>query len=274
MVDEQRGRHRLGELRGGVGLDPHAPLLQHHVPLGGDHGVVEDEAVHPVGLEAHHRAEMVPGHPLEIGGVVVAGEGVLLAAEAGDGLREGAHRVLLGALEHQVLEEVGDAGLAERIIGRTVAVPDHVGRHRRPVVRHHHHIEVVVEGEGRNLRPPGLGAPEGGGLAPAGGGSETGLPHPGKKGGRPEQVHTACPRRPPPSAVPPPVGRNRNAGPLSIRARQKPYRDHRMAGRGDSPSPRRRRRSIFSRIAPIRSGSRQQGADLEPCPPGWQMGAV
>ena len=43
---------------------------------------------------------------------------------------ESARRVsLIGALEHQVFEEVGDAGLADRIIGGAVAVPDHVGRH-------------------------------------------------------------------------------------------------------------------------------------------------
>ena len=34
VVDEERGRHGLGELRRRVGLDPHAALLQHHVALG------------------------------------------------------------------------------------------------------------------------------------------------------------------------------------------------------------------------------------------------
>ena len=86
MVHEQRRRHGLRQLRRGIGLDPHAALLQHHVALGRDHRVVEHEAGHAVGLELHHGAEMLAGDALEIGGVVEGGEGVLLAAERRDDL--------------------------------------------------------------------------------------------------------------------------------------------------------------------------------------------
>ena len=41
--------------------------------------VVEGEAGHAVRLEPHHGGEVLAGGALEIGGVVVAGEGVLLA---------------------------------------------------------------------------------------------------------------------------------------------------------------------------------------------------
>jgi hypothetical protein len=70
----------------------------------------------------------------------------------------------LRALEHQVFEEMRDAGLAERIIRRSVPVPDHVGYDRRAAVRDHHHVETVVEGEGRHLRPPTFRTPERGAL--------------------------------------------------------------------------------------------------------------
>ena len=46
---------------------------------------------------------------LEVAGVVVAGEGVLLAADGRELLREAAGRILRGALEHQVFEEMRDA---------------------------------------------------------------------------------------------------------------------------------------------------------------------
>ena len=167
MMHEERGGHGLRELGRRIGLDPHAALLEHHVALGRHHRVVEDEAGHAVGLELHHGLEMLAGHALEIGGVVVGGEGVLLAAEPRDGLRELAGRVLLGALEHQVLEEMGDAGLAERIVGRAVAVPDHVGDDRRAVIGNDDDVEAVVEREGADLGSARLGAPEGRGFRPA-----------------------------------------------------------------------------------------------------------
>ena len=88
MVGEHGGLHRLVELRAGVGVAVHPPLLQHDVALRGDDLVGEDQAGHAVGLIGHHQAEMLLGDALEIGGVVVAGEGVLLAADLGDGFRE------------------------------------------------------------------------------------------------------------------------------------------------------------------------------------------
>ena len=90
---------------------------------------------------------MLLGDALEIGGVVVAGEGVLLAADLGDELGELALRVGLGALEHQVFEEMGDARLALRIVGRAVAVPDHMGDDRRAMVGNDDDGQAVVEPE-------------------------------------------------------------------------------------------------------------------------------
>ena len=83
--------------------------------------------------------------PLEIRRVVVRREGVLLPAEFGDGLGELALRMGRGTLEHQVFEEMRDAGLADRVIGRPVAVPDHVRDDRRAMIRDHDDLEAVVE---------------------------------------------------------------------------------------------------------------------------------
>ena len=94
VAHEQRRRHRLRKLGRRIGLDPHAALLEHDVALGRDHRLVEDEAGHAVGLELHHGPEVLAGDALEIGRVVVGGEGVLLAAERRDDLAELARRVL------------------------------------------------------------------------------------------------------------------------------------------------------------------------------------
>ena len=62
-------------------------------------------------------------------------------------LRELALRMGLGALEHQMFEEMGDARLARRIVGRAVAVPDHVGDDRRAAVGNDDDRQAVVEPE-------------------------------------------------------------------------------------------------------------------------------
>ena len=84
VMGEQRRLHRLVELGAGIGVAMHAALLQHDVALGRDDLVGEHQAGHAVGLEFHHRAEVFLGDPLEIGGIIVAGESVFLAADLGD----------------------------------------------------------------------------------------------------------------------------------------------------------------------------------------------
>ena len=144
-MGEQRRRHRLAEQLVGVAVGAHAALLDDHVALRRHHVVVEGEAGHAVGLELHHGGQMLLGDALEVGRVVVGREGVLLAAEGGDDIGELARRMLGRSLEHQVLEEMRDAGLAERIVGRAVAIPDHVGDDRRAPVGNDHHLKPVGE---------------------------------------------------------------------------------------------------------------------------------
>jgi len=72
--------------------------------------------------------------------------------------------VLLRALEHQVLEKMRDARLAERIVCRTVAIPDHVGDDGNAAIGDDDDVKTVVEGEGRQARTAALRSPEGGGV--------------------------------------------------------------------------------------------------------------
>ena len=161
MVEILRGAHLLGEARGRLVLDALVALFEDDVALAHDDVVGEHEAGHAVGLEFHQGAEMLARGALEIAGVVVRRERVLLAADRGELLREAPGRILRGALEHQMLEEMRDAGLARRLVGGADAVPQHVGDDRRAVIRDHHHGHAVGE---RELRDRGRG----GGVAGAG----------------------------------------------------------------------------------------------------------
>ena len=96
--------------------------------------------------------ELLARDALEVAGVVARGEGVLLAADGRDGLRERALRILLGALEHQMFEEMREPGLAGGLVGGADLVPDHVGDDRRAVVGNDHDFEAVGEREMRDRR--------------------------------------------------------------------------------------------------------------------------
>jgi hypothetical protein len=157
MMAEERGLHRFVELGARVGVAMHAPLLEHDVALGRDDLVGQRQAGHAVGFERHDGAQVLLGDTLKVSGVVVAGEGVLLAADLGDELRERALRMRLGSLEHEMLEEMGDARLARRIVGGTVAIPDHVRHHRRAPIGDHDDVEAVGKREVDNVSGSGRG---------------------------------------------------------------------------------------------------------------------
>ena len=77
-------------------------------------------------------------------GIVAGGEGILLAADLGDVLREGVAGIFLGALEHQMFEEMRQAGFARRLVGGADLVPDHVGDDRRAMIGDHHDFKTVA----------------------------------------------------------------------------------------------------------------------------------
>src|SRR5215475_5298066 len=57
--------------------------------------------------------------------------------------------MLRRALEHQMLEEMREPGLARRLVGGADLVPDHLGHHRRAVILDHHDLQAVRQREGR-----------------------------------------------------------------------------------------------------------------------------
>ena len=98
------------------------------------------------------------GHALEIGRVIIRGEGIFLPTEFGDQFREIAFGVFLCALEHQMFEEMRNAGFARRIIRRTIAIPHHMRDDRRAMIRDHHDFHAIVEAEMGNGGPCAAGS--------------------------------------------------------------------------------------------------------------------
>ena len=145
MIEIERRIHLLAEPARRIVGDAHVLLFEHDVELGFHHLVGEHEAGHAVGLERHHLLEVLARHALEKAGVVAGGEGVLLAADLGDVLRERAAGILLGALEHQMFEEMRQPGFARRLVGGADLVPDHVGDDRRAMIGDDDDFKAVVE---------------------------------------------------------------------------------------------------------------------------------
>ena len=54
---------------------------------------------------------------------------------------------LVGALEHQMLEEVGDAGGAARLVGGADLVPDHLSHHGSTVIGDDEELQAVGQSE-------------------------------------------------------------------------------------------------------------------------------
>lgn len=123
------------------------PLFGDHVALGREGLVREAQIAHPVRFHAHDQLEPVAGDALVVGGVVPGGEGVVVAAIARNGARKLARRNLPRALEHQVFEEMGDAGMAARLIGSADTIPDHVRDHGRAAIGNHHDLQAIAQRE-------------------------------------------------------------------------------------------------------------------------------
>ena len=109
-----------------VGRGQHAApqLLLHHVALGGEEALLDHQRAHPLGLGPEQPAQMVGRHHLVIIGVIVVGGGVVEAADIlGQPVELLGHHVA-GRLEHHMLEQMGEARAAARIVLGADVVPD------------------------------------------------------------------------------------------------------------------------------------------------------
>ena len=152
---DHRAAVGMGQIERGFGLlqhqglriavDSQSPFLGHDVALGHHRAFGEVEPTHPVGFEMRDQPQLVLGDLLVENGEVVGGEGVLVAAVAGDGLREAAAGNGPRAAEHHVLEEMGEPRNPGRIVHRANLIDHQLGDHRRTVIWHHHHLQPVLQ---------------------------------------------------------------------------------------------------------------------------------
>ncbi len=150
-IEVERGVDLLAEPGARIVADALVLLLENDLALGQHHFVGELQAGHAVGLEFHHGLELLARYALVIAGVVARGEGVFLAADAGDDFRELSGRMLGGALEHQMFEEMRQTRFARGLVGGADFVPDHMGDDRRAVIGDDHQFEPVLQHKVGNL---------------------------------------------------------------------------------------------------------------------------
>ena len=178
----------------GIGQDALAVFFLHHVALGHEGRLVHHQRAHALGFGEQHPLKVVGRHRLEIGGGVIGGEGVVGAAHVLGQPVKGLWRQVARRLEHQVFEQVGEAGATRRIVLGPDLVPDldgdvgGVGVARRidlEPVRQHPLVEAQRRHDhaGRRLRRGRLGSLISvGGLRRRGGGAGGEPQHQGRCG--------------------------------------------------------------------------------------------
>jgi hypothetical protein len=126
-----------------------ALLVLHHATLLVElrHADRTEQMAHAVRLHPQRHVQRGGRHGLEIVGAVKPGGAVLVG---GTGQFEGFEvfvLVILRALEHQVFEQMREAGFAIRFVRRADVVPDADRHHGCLVVFVHHHGQAVGQGE-------------------------------------------------------------------------------------------------------------------------------
>ncbi len=140
-----------------------APLVLDHVALAVDarraHRV--EQIAHAVGLEEEHQLERVGGPVDVVVGTIGVGGAVVVGAGAFEPGVEGPFGHVLRTFEHQVLEQVCEAGAAELLVPRADVVPDVHGDDRHAGVAVQDHVQPVGKRELRigdaEARGRGLG---------------------------------------------------------------------------------------------------------------------
>ena len=150
---EGRGADLLHEEGLRVVVGPHPPLFHHHHPLRAEVLLPEDEVLHPVRFEIEAHLDPVGAQVLEIGRVIVGGEGVVVAAVLLDDPRKILGTDLGSPFEHHVLEHVGQAGLTPGFVPGPHPVPYLEGDNRRLVVLEEENLEAVGKGRLDDLIP-------------------------------------------------------------------------------------------------------------------------
>ncbi len=152
--------HLFGRLAVGLIVYAQAPLFFDRLPLVLEILLGDDQAAHAVGLQEEAQVELIFGHRLVVGRAVGVGGAVGVAAVGVDQEVELSHAHVLGALEHHVFEEVGEAGAALALILGAHLIANANRVYRRVVIFRDDHAETVIQmrvGELDGVAGRGLG---------------------------------------------------------------------------------------------------------------------
>ena len=111
VLEKQLADH-FGRFPVGLVVHAQAAFFLDRLPLIVDVLLRDGGRPHAIGLEEKHHVELVCRHLLEVEGVIFVGLPVMVAAVVLDEPGELAIGDVLRALEHQVLEQVREAGAA------------------------------------------------------------------------------------------------------------------------------------------------------------------
>jgi hypothetical protein len=144
MAGEQFRLHR--ELEGVPRLVAvHRQLLEDHLTFAVDLRRIEGQRRHPVALDGERLLPAIGGEREVVGGEIVAGEGVVAAAEALGPAVDLARTVTRRPLEHHVLEEVRRAALAGTFVAPADAIEQDGSHDRRLAIGDQADLEPARE---------------------------------------------------------------------------------------------------------------------------------
>ncbi len=143
VFGQQLARHAVGLVFALAFFILHHPALLVDLLLGDG----PEQVPHPIRLHPERDVEGVGGHVLEIVGAVGVGRAVEVGSADAFERLEVVVVEILRAVEHQVFEEVGKAGLARLFIFRPDVIPHIDGHDGGLVVFVHDEGEAVVEDE-------------------------------------------------------------------------------------------------------------------------------
>ncbi len=116
-------------------VDSQPPLFLDDLALGDKGVLVDPKRRHSIGFQPQRQGQVLSGHRLPEHRRVFLGVGVAQPAHRRDerGVLLGTH--VLGAFEHQVLEEVGEPGPSRLLVLRAHVIPElHVDDRRRMIL--------------------------------------------------------------------------------------------------------------------------------------------
>ena len=130
----------------------HRQLLKHDVLLARELDRIQQAPAHAAGFNLQRGLPSVGSHREVVGGAVGIREGVVAAAHLARLDIDLAFTELLRPLEHHVLQEVRQAGLAGVLIARAHLIPENRRDHGQRAALHEQRTESVVELEDIDIR--------------------------------------------------------------------------------------------------------------------------